>query len=271
MRLLSSLFLLMFLAGCGAGMYKMPKDEYRERVRTLGVLPLMVDADSTILHPEQREVVEVLRRQNRDKHDELIRMLQKDRKYYDIRAIPGDPREYFDQLVMSQTLRGQGDEHYRRYYFDPFAAARIAEEKMVDAFVVVIMNGVLRTEKRWERNSPIYLKADYNNIQVTAAVVLPSGEIAWEYTGNPGKAFLPLQYPAFEEAHYNKKDAVRIEFITVEGLERTLEELEDSLFSRAKFPKVYRELFGDLATGLDTGFLNPFREKTNAPASSGAK
>ena len=43
------LFLVLLTAGCSGGIYKVPASEYRQQVKTLGVLPLMVDSRSVIL------------------------------------------------------------------------------------------------------------------------------------------------------------------------------------------------------------------------------
>ena len=45
-RMLAMVLGVLLLAGCGNGFFKIPKDEYRQTVRTLGVLPLLVDADT---------------------------------------------------------------------------------------------------------------------------------------------------------------------------------------------------------------------------------
>jgi hypothetical protein len=53
-----------------------------------------------------------------------------------------------------------------------------------------------------------------------------------------------LDYANFDEAFYNMSDKVRILPLTVQGVERHLQEKEKSVFSRpSPTPKIYKELF----------------------------
>lgn len=268
MRRLALFLLPLLLFGCGGGAYKMPREEYRERVKTLGVLPLMVDEESTIRYPQRQELVDLLRRHSSGREEKLAETVRESKSYFDVRVVPGDPRELFRRLVKGSSLRGQGDALYRRYQFDGAAAAEIASENRVDALLVVVLNGVERVEKRRDRGTSLaYLEAPYNSIQTTSAVVLPSGELAWEHGGEPGEVFLPLQYPDFDEAHHNNTDAVKIKFVTLTGLERALTEPAKGMMVRVQYPGIYLVLFEKIASALDPGPINPLtRKEAPAPA-----
>ncbi len=262
MKRIALLLLPLILIGCAGGTYKLPKDEYRERVRTLGVLPLMVDEGSTINHPQRQEVIALLHRENAGKDERLVSILRDRRGYFDIREIEGSSRALFSSLVRGGALRGEGDALYRRYQFDGSAAGRLASEHMVDGLLVVILNGVERVERRRDRAPFVtYLEAPYNSIQVTAAVVLPSGEIAWEYAGEAGDAFLPLQYPDFLEASVNRTDEVRIKFLTLDGLERALREPSKGILVRDEYPGLYLGLFQKISSSLNPGLNIPLRPR----------
>ena len=250
----------LLLSSCGGGFYTLPPKEYRQQVRVLGVLPLMVDDSSTILHPERQEVLAVLHRQNAEKYQRLIEKLREKKGYFDVRAIEEFPDGLFSRLVASRTLTGEGSRLYRRYQFNPAATAELARDHVVDGLLVVIMNGLVRPEKRWDRSSLDYLEAEYNAVRVTAAVVLPNGETVWEFPGLAGGRFLPLQYPDFDEAYFNHSDEVAIHFITVPGLERTLAEKEKSLLGQEKHSAKYQELFNILAAELDPGIFSTQKE-----------
>ncbi|BCR06511.1 hypothetical protein DESUT3_35800 [Desulfuromonas versatilis] len=257
--LLLTLLLALLLAGCGNGFYKIPKEEYRQRVQTLGVLPLMYDNGSTISRGDREDVVTLLRRHNAGKEIRLVNMLREEKAYFDIRSVAGDPEQFFSSLVTGATMRGQGDQAYRSYRFDPQAVRQIADRNLVDGILVVILNGVTRTETRRDRALLSYLEAPYNSILVTAAVVAPTGEIVWEYPGR--EAFLPLQYPDFDEAYYNKSDAVKIKEITLPGLDRALTESGKGIFNRSSFPNLYQTLFDKLVGELKPGMLNMLKGK----------
>lgn len=254
----------LLLAGCG-GYYKIPKKEYQERVQTLGVLPILVDADSTILRPDKAEVLDLLRRMSSGRESRLIEILRRDKAYFDVRAVDGDPDALFSRLILNRALRGEGDKLYRRYQFSGQAASELAQANGVDALLVIVLNGVVRTEKRWDNPPTTFLKTDYNSIQATAAVVLPSGELAWEYPGGAGDGFLALQYPDFVEAKYNKTDQVKTKDISLVGLERTLVEREKVLLGGTSFPSAYRVLFEEISSVLKPGFLSPLTAKPAQP------
>lgn len=263
MKKMAWLLLPILLLGCGGGAYKIPKDEYRDRVRTLGVVPLLVDGESTIKHPQRQEVVNLLRRESAEKHERLLSMVRDSKSYFDVRRVHGDPQDIFHRLVRGTSMRGEGDNVYRRYHFDGAAAARLASENMVDGLLVVIFNGVERVEKRRDRGTSLsFLEAPYNSILATAAVVLPSGEIAWEYGGEPGVPFLPLQYADFDEAFYNRTDEVKVRFISTIGLERNLTDPPRGVMTRTKFPGLYLGLFERITAGLKPGPLNPLKGRS---------
>lgn len=261
---LLSLLTALLLAGCG-GYYKIPKKEYQERVQTLGVLPILVDADSTILRPDKAEVIDLLRRMSSGRESRLIEILRQDKTYFDVRAVSGDPDALFSRLILNRALRGEGDKLYRRYQFSGQSAAELAQTNGVDALLVIVLNGVVRPEKRWDNPPTTFLKTDYNSIQATAAVVLPSGELAWEYPGAAGDGFLALQYPDFVEAKYNMTDQVKTKDITLVGLERTLVEREKALLGGTSFPSVYRVLFEEISSALKPGFFSPMTAKPAQP------
>ncbi|TRO83229.1 hypothetical protein [Trichloromonas acetexigens] len=249
------------LIGCGGKSFTVPKAEYREKVQTLGVLPLMVDESSTISHPEREALIGLLHQYNSSTRDLLIDILKEGKQYFDVRAIPGNPQDIFNRLVIGQNPRGRGDEQHIGYVFNAAEITPLVEKNVVDAILVVIFNGVDRDEKRWDRTKLTFLRANYNVILASAMVLTADGQVLWEYHGKPGESFLPLQYPDFDEAHYNKTEEVKIRHISLAGLERTLAERSNSLFSRASGPLPYQNLFDQLASELNPGMINPLRNQ----------
>jgi hypothetical protein len=221
----------------------------------------MLDEASDINHPERDAVAEMLRRYNAATQGLLVETLKESKNYFDVRTVPGDAREMFTRLVAGRNLKGSGDELHRGYVFNGAEIASLAERNVVDALLVLIFNGVERQESRWDRTKLTYLKAKYNVILVGAMVITPGGQVLWEYHGKPGESFLPLQYPDFDEAHYNKTEEVKIRFISIPGLERTLAERETSFLGRESWPRLYKKLFDGLASELSPGMINPLRNK----------
>lgn len=253
--------LLLTITGCGGGSFAVPKTEYRDRVKTLGVLPLMLDETSEIKHPDRDAIIKMLRHYNTLTQKALIDELIESKYYFDVRPVAGDPRQLFQQLVSSHSLAGKGDSLHRSYVLDPAVIASLTEKTATDALLVIILNGMERQEKRWDRTSLTFLRADYNVIVASAVVVAPDGQVLWEYHGKSGESFLPLQYPDFDEAYYNKTDEVKIRFISTPGLERTLAERTDGLFVKASWPVVYQKFYDQLISELNPGIINPLRNQ----------
>lgn len=255
------LLLLTLLAGCASPGYKLPKEEFRERVRVLGVLPLLIDEQSTIAHPDREQILVLLRQQNAGKEVRLASLLKEKKGFFDVRSLPGDPRQLYTTLVRGSTLRDKGSSLHRQYEFDAGNIARLTETEAVDGLLILVFNGINREEKRWDRKSTSYLATGYNSIIVSASVVLPSGQVAWQHAGAPGEIFLALQYADFEEAYHNRTDEVKIKHITVGGLERTINEPESTVFGRSNFPSLYQDLFARISRALAPGILNPLRRE----------
>ncbi|ORJ55051.1 hypothetical protein [Geothermobacter hydrogeniphilus] len=250
-----ALLLILLLTGCSGGSYLLPKKEYQSKVKTLGVVPLLVDPGSLPNHPQGDKILALLRRQNVDKEQRLVDMLRKEKSYFDVRDVKGSPDSLFRQLIAGQSIEGEGSRIYRKYRFNRAAVASLCADHVVDGLLVVIFNGLDRVESRRDRTLLSYLEASYQTIQVQAMVVLPDGEVVWEYPGEGSETFLDLQYPDFDEAFYNKTDQVKIRDITLPGLERTLSEEKSNLFSNDSYPKPYADLFEHLSSSLGSGLL----------------
>lgn len=251
------------MTACSGSFFRVSQEEYRERVQTLGVVPILVDADSNFNHPKRSELVALLRQHNAGKEDPLVETLRAEKGHFDVRAVQAGDASSLHRLL-DRSQRVEADKRtYRSYSFDPREVSKLASREVVDALLVTVMYGEKRREKRWERNTvpTNYLETDYNVVAVTAAVVTPEGEVLWEFPGMTEGPFLHLQYPAFDEAHFNHRKKVRVRDITIEGLDRALSESGKGLFSRDDFSRRYRALFDDLAASLDPGLAPEDGEK----------
>lgn len=244
------------LAACTAGNFKVGKQEYRQQVRTLGVVPVLIDTASAVTHPRAQEVVGVLQRTSTGQHQHLIDKLKAQKGYFDVRPVSGSPELLFERLVRARQWQEGPGGPYAHYDYHPATVAELTRKENVDALLVVVLNGAVRKAKRWDRTRLSYLEAPFSSILVTAAVVLPSGEVLWEYKGS--EPFLDLQYPAFDEAYYNLNDQIAIHFITLEGVERRFQAPGRKWFKDTELPQPYQQLFGQLASDLKPGLLNPF-------------
>jgi hypothetical protein len=248
-RLFFILVVFVFLAGCQSGSYSVPRDEFQQQIRTLGVLPIFVDDGSRVQHPQREEVLTLLRRHSSAQEERLMQILRDGGAFFDVRHINRDPRPLFSRLVTPVQDVGTEELPYR---FSAQLARQLAEEVVVDALLVVILHGRDVVERRWDRDRTRlhYLEAPYNNILATAVVINREGQVLWSLDSGLGENFLALQYADFDEAFYNKADAIRLKFLTLEGVERTLAEPQSGILARSGYPKVYADLFDRIGRGL---------------------
>lgn len=255
LQILTAFLFLLMLGGCASKYYQVTPEVYRERVKVLGVLPIMVDAESTILHPQRQVVIDLLQQSARDKYLRLSEQLGASAGYSAVRPVIIDvPSQW--QLFAGKTLKsGKNGTTYRSYQTAPAAVTALARNAGVDGLLVVILNGVENKGKRSERLGPRYLEASFNEVQATAMVLGTNGEILWEKPGASGAPFVDLQYVDFDEAFHNKTDEVVVRFITPAGLGRALQASDKGLFDKEAFPTLYRLLFDSLSEGLTVGKL----------------
>jgi hypothetical protein len=253
-QILTAFLFLLVLGGCVSKHYQVTPEVYRERVKVLGVLPLLVDAESTILHPQRQEIVDILQQSARDKYLRLSEQLGASAGYSAVRPVIIDAPSQW-QLFAGKTLKTSKDGTSRSYQPAPAAVSALARSAGVDGLLVVILNGVETKGKRSERLGPRYLEANFNEIQATAMVLAASGEILWEKPGASGPPFVDLQYVDFDEAYYNRTDEVTVRFITPNGLRRELQASDKGLLDKEAFSTRYRLLFDALSEGLAVGNL----------------
>ena len=242
------------LAGCVSKDYLVSTTEYRSKVRTLGVVPLLVDTNSAIQHPERSAVIQLLRENNREKHAYLIQKLKKKADYFDVRQVAGDPAELFSALVSGSTPAVKKNDFYRGYQFNAAAVAEVCQKNAVDSLLIVALGGAQVPLTHWDRTRLGYLSTEYNVILASAAVVSRDGKMLWEYNSSPKDPFLELQYPDFDEAHYNKTNDVRLKFVSLDGVKRILQKTSTSLLNASVLPEVYEKLLDDVADHMNLGW-----------------
>lgn len=213
--------LVLLVAGCSSGIYKVPPKEYQQQVKTLGVVPLLVDGRSTVQHPEATEIFDLLRRAAAGRAAEVVSGLREKKGYFDVRLIDEPPRLLAEQLLVKAKFDELGQP--RGYELNQAVLADICHDTVVDGVLLLTLEGAVHNEKRWSRGTTLEsLTTDFNDIMATASVVAPDGRVLWEMNGGEAVTILPLQYPDFDEAFYNHTDAVKVKFIGFSGLEKTL-------------------------------------------------
>ncbi len=252
MKKILAVGLCIVLVGC-AGLAGQKPDAPERRVKTLGVLPVLIDVE-TIEYANRDGLVALLEETSRDVDERLIEQLRKKGDYFDVRPVALSSGGTLGAIVEKRTLVAAGGEHYT-YTFNPGGITALVDAHLVDAVLVVIINGVKRPEKRWSEYGTRleYLETDYRSLLYSAAVVAAPAEVLWRRPVPTGDFFLRLEYPDFMEAYWNLAETVRLKERTLPGLQRALAEPEEGLFVKSAVSKKYGQMVRELVDHLKKG------------------
>ncbi len=256
-KILCCLFFAVFLAGCSSGTFQLPKKEYQTRVQVLGVLPLLVDYNSSLDYPEKDSLFNMLANSASDKHKILVEQLRNKKGYFDVRPLSANPE------LTALSLLSSGSPHNelgwpQGYPFDAATVSEMARKNVLDAILVVVFSGEQVQEVRRSRTKLETLETRYSQILATAAVIDRDGRLLWSLAGEDSFQALTLQYPDFDEAYYNKTDLVRVKNISLSGVEKALAEGSDKDGEPA-LPKMYKKLFAEIVGGISPSILDPLK------------
>jgi hypothetical protein len=246
-----------FIFGCSQNYYNVPREQYGEKVKVLGVAPIFVDADSDIRHPEKDSLVALVKDFNRLNEKKLAEMIKQGRSHYDVRFLPGEADPLFSSLYYRRERRDDAGIVYNKYFYKADPLREYVKSNYVDAVMLVVVSGVTRPDKVYSSNLLDYLSTNYNFLIMTAQILDADGTILWEYPNFRQNsvsfpAFVALQYPDFSEANANLSDKVEIKFKTLPGLKRTLEKKEKDLWRRdQKVSESYHDQFEDMVSLMD--------------------
>ena len=255
--LLAALALAAF--GCAHDPFNIPRQDYEQKVKVLGVAPIFMDADSDIRHPDRDTLVTLVREYNRKNEKELAEMLKESGAYFSVRFLDaGAPDELYRSLLYRAERRDDAGVVYNKHFYKPEEIRTLVTQNSVDAVLLVVVSGLTRRDRIFSSNIVKYLDSDYNILTMSAQVLDANGATLWEYpnfrAGGPSTPILAeLQYPDFDEAAANMDDRVDVKFKTIPGLTRHLGKKEnDLLFRERRATAPYYNLFDDMV-----GLLKP--------------
>ena len=249
--------LIIFLSGCASGKYQIPKQEYQTKVQVLGVLPLLVDYNSSLSYPQKDILFDMLTRSTSGKHEFLVEQLKNKKGYFDVRTLSASPE------LTALSLLSAGSPHDelgwpQGYAFDAATIAEMARQNVVDAVLLVVFSGEQVEETRRSRTKLETLTTRYNDVRTTAAVVDRNGQVLWQLAGKESFQALVLQYADFDEAYFNKTDLVRVKDVSLSGIERVLDEDPDK-DGVTELPGMYKGLFSEITSGISPSLLDSLR------------
>ena len=237
------LFCLLLSACVASKNYTVSPEEYNQQVKTLGVLPILIDTDS-INYYSRDGLVSLLKLSTEAIQKRLVDKLRKQRSHFDVRAVAGDPQDISSRLLDGHTTVGEAATTRLEYAFSSQGSSELADEAVADAVLVVVVHGIKRPEKRWGSYSlkMEYLTADFSSLLYTASIIDPTGRVLWQLDMPADEVLLRLDYPDFIEAYWNRADTVRIKSISLTGLRRTLSEPDAAMLVDKNMPKPFSQM-----------------------------
>jgi len=250
------LLLLLLVFGCAQNHFNVPVENYASRVRTLGVVPIIIDEESDILHPQKEQLVSLVAQANRANEYQLVRELRGTGNYYSVSLLDGDPRQIFSSLYSRREKRDDASIQYNKYFWKIDELREYVKKNNLDAIMLIVVGGLSRTDKVYSGTKLSSLISDYNYLIMTAQVLDKNGAVLWEYPNFRGRMLkyspmIALQYPDFNEAEANMSDRVEVKFKSIEGISRRFSEKDrDMLLRETRIPRVYAEQFGEMVSLL---------------------
>jgi hypothetical protein len=235
--LLASLLLVPMLGGCAHNYYNLPQDTVAEKVKVLGIVPIIVDADSDIRHPQREELLELLVNLNRSLERNLVRLIKNTNSFYAVTLLDADPKAVFSSMLSRRERRDDASIQYNKYFWKDDALAEFIRKNSLDAVMFVVVSGITRPDRIYSSNLLDSVETDYNFLVMTSQIVDANGAILWEYPNFRQRTLsytplINLQYPAFDEAKANASPKVQIKFKALEGIRRSFEQRRLDLLRR---------------------------------------
>jgi hypothetical protein len=255
------------ISGCSQNHFNVPTENFADKVRVLGIAPIIVDADSDIRHPQKDQLIPLVTEMNRKYEQQFIRKLKATGNYYTVALLDGDPQNIFTKLSARREKRDDATILYNKYFWKNDELRDYLQKNNLDAVMLVIVSGVTKSEKVTSLGQLKSLTSDYNYLIMTAQILDASGTILWEYPNFRQRipSFDPLinlEYPDFNEAEANLTTSANVKFKTIEGIRRTLEQKsKDLLLRETQESEVYSKQFDEMVSFLK---YDPDKERKSA-------
>lgn len=269
MRLLLLLPLLMLSFGCAQNHFNVPTENFADKVKVLGVAPIIVDADSDIKFPQKDQLISLLDGMNRKFEQQLVRRLKGTGNFYTVALLDGDPQRTFSNLFFRREKRDDATIQYNKYFWKNGELRDFLHKNNLDAVMLVVVSGITKNDKISSSNLLTSLTSDYNYLIMTAQILDANGTVLWEYPNFRSRLLtyypmINLQYPDFSEAEANLSATTNIKFKTLDGIKRTLEQKsKDLLLRETQENVVYGKQFDEMLSFIK---YDPDRDKKDAAA-----
>ena len=263
------------IAGCSRNHFNVPTETFADSVRVLGVVPIIVDTNSDIRHPQKEQLIGLLTELNRKYEPQLVRNLKATGNFYTIALLDGEPQDIFGRLYSRRERRDDAAIVYNKYFWKNEELRSYIQKNNLDALMLIVVSGLTKSDKVVSVAQMKSMTSDYNYLIMTAQVVDANGTVLWEYPNFRQRilsfeSLINLEYPDFSEADANLTSSANVKFKTIDGIRRTLElKRKDLLLRETQEPEIYGKQFDDMVSLLK---YDPDKEKkTPAPVAETPK
>jgi len=257
------------ISGCSQNHFNIPTENFADKVRVLGIAPIIVDADSDIKHPQKDQLIPLLTEMNRKYEQQFVRKLKATGNFYTIALLDGDPQDIYGKLYSRREKRDDATILYNKYFWKNDELQKYIQKNNLDAVMLIMVSGLTKSEKVMSIGQLKSLTTDYNYLTMTAQILDASGAILWEYPNFRQRMpsydpLINLEYPDFNEAEANLTTNANVKFKTIEGIRRTLDQKsKDLLLRETQESDVYSRQFDNMISLLK--YDHDKEKKTSVP------
>jgi hypothetical protein len=257
------LFVAVTMLGCAQNHFNVPAENFAEKVKVLGVAPIIMDTDSDINYPQKELLIPLITDLNRKYEPLLVRKLQSTGNFYAVTPLTDDPRQLFSSLLARREKRDDANIQYNKYFWKNDEIGAYIKKNRLDAVMVIVVSGLSKTSKIYSSNLLTSLETNFNFLTMTAQIMGPDGTVLWEYPNFRGRllSYLPLanlQYPDFSESEANLSRKTEVRFKSIDGIRRTLEQKKsDWMLRETQEPEVYGRMFDEMTSMIKHSVEKP--------------
>jgi hypothetical protein len=171
MKRLLLLPLLLLTFGCSQNYFNVPKSNFADKVKVMGVVPIIVDADSDIRHPQKEQLVSLITEMNRSHEQQLVGKLKDTGNYYTVSLLSGDPAAIFKSIYFRREKRDDAAVVYNKYFWKNDDLREFIRKNNLDAVMLIVVSGLSKTDKIYSSTFLSSLSSEFNYLAVSAQIL----------------------------------------------------------------------------------------------------
>lgn len=244
------------VSGCSQNHFNVPTENFANRIKVLGVVPIIVDSNSDIIYPQKEQLISLLSEKNRAFESQFVRKLKATGNFYAVAMIGSEPDDFFKKMLFRREQRDDATIRYNKYFWKNDELKNYLQKNNLDAVMLIVISGLTQESKIFSSNFLNSLTSNYNFLTMSAQIIDSNSTVLWEYPNFRQRILtyqpmINLQYPDFSESDANKAPIINVKFKTIEGIRRALEiKKTDILLRDTQEPDVYGQQFDEIISLL---------------------